>query len=235
MKSLQVCARTVQKAIDQALKELNLSQDEVDIKILDEGGLFRKAKVEILYEEKNSPNVEDNSSKTEKINSKEENIKEEKESEEINKNLDEIEKLSIEFLSKLFNHMKVDAEINVDKKDGEYYFVAVGKNLSKLIGRRGETMNSIQEVLKNVVRNKGYKEKVFFSVGDYKSQRESSLISLAQRTANKAIKIGKPIKLEAMCAYDRKVIHTALQNFEGVTTQSEGKEPHRCLVVIPTK
>ena len=239
MKSIQVSARTVQKAIDQALKDLNLSQDEVDIKILDEGGLFRKAKVEIFYEEKESSILEEsNYSENKSLSIQEDKLKEEKEFKNLSKDLDEIESLSIEFLSKIFKYMGVETEIDVEKKDSEYYFTATGenaKNVNRIIGRRGETLNSIQEVLKNVVRNKGYKEKVFFTVGDYKNKRENSLIALAQRTARKAVKIGKPIKLESMCAYDRKIIHTTLQDFEGVTTQSEGQEPHRYLVVIPKK
>lgn len=222
MKSLQITARSVQKAIDNALQQLGLNQDDVDIKILDEGGLFRKAKVEIFYEEKN--NQEDLS-----INSKIQVQEEDK----IQQN--KIIEVCTGFLQKLFSLMGIEAKINYEERDSNYYFEIDGDNVSRIIGRRGETLNAIQELLKNIVRNAGFKEKVFFNVCDYKNKRENALISLAERTARKAIKIGKPIKLESMSAYERRIIHVALQDYEGVTTQSEGKEPHRYLVVIPIK
>ena len=113
-------------------------------------------------------------------------------------------------------------------------FNASGDDVSALIGKHGETLNAIQEVLVNVAKNAGYKgEKLYFDVENYKNRREISLISLGEKMAEKAKKIGKPIKLERMNAYERKIIHTALSSIEGVTTHSEGEEPNRYLVIIP--
>lgn len=228
MKSIQVTARSVQKAIDNALQQLGLSQDDVDIKILDEGGIFRKAKVEIFYEER---------IKEQEINHEDLNVSSTVQVQVENNDIQQnnIIKLCSNFLKKLFSLMEIEAKINYEERDSNYYFEVDGDNVSRIIGRRGETLNAIQELLKNIVRNAGFKEKVFFNVCDYKNKRESALISLAERTAKKAIKIGKPIKLESMSAYERRIIHVALQDYEGVITQSEGKEPHRYLVVIPTK
>ena len=246
MKSIKVSARNVQKAIDNALKELNLKQEDVDIKIIDEGGLFRKAKVEIFYDESkvidDKISEEINKDSTKKVEDKVEDLTDDKKVKADKKpknenacNNDALKEFAGAFLSKLFELFEVKVEINCEIKDDEYFFVAQGEKLSKIIGCRGETMNAIQEVLKNYVRNNGYTQKVYFSAGNYKDIRETALIELAKRTAKKALRIGKPIRLEPMNSYDRKVVHTALQNYDGVITQSEGKEPHRRVIVIPKK
>ncbi len=132
--------------------------------------------------------------------------------------------------------MQVDAEISVVEKENNITFCANGEMVNRLIGKRGDTMNAIQEILSIVARNSGNREyRVYFDVENYKERREETLVALAKRTASKVVKIGKPIKLDNMSAYERKIIHTALQEFDGVTTKSEGEEPNRHLVVIPTK
>lgn len=242
MKTIQATAKNVQKAIEQGLKELGVSQEEVDIKVLDEGGLFRKAKVEISYDDgvtevkpsKEEKKAEKAEKKAEKKASKEEektSKKEEKSSEKV-----DAEKIGKDFLNELLEKMKVQAEVEFTKTEDGVLFNASGENVSNIIGRRGETLNAIQELLKNVLKNKGYKEgRVYFDVENYKNRREIALVELAEKMANKAIKYGKPVRLERMSAYERKIIHTALQNFEGVITQSEGEEPNRHLVVIPVE
>ena len=178
MKSIQVTARSVQKAIDNALQQLGLSQDDVDIKILDEGGIFRKAKVEIFYEER---------IKEQEINQEDLNVSSTVQVQVENNDIQQnnIIKLCLNFLKKLFSLMEIEAKINYEERDSNYYFEVDGDNVSRIIGRRGETLNAIQELLKNIVRNAGFKEKVFFNVCDYKNKRESALISLAERTAKK--------------------------------------------------
>ena len=246
MKTIQATAKNVQKAIEQGLKELGVSQEEVDIKILDEGGLFRKAKIELCYEdgniakEKSEKKAEDKDKKEEsKAEKKEEKSKEKAEKKETTEqektdNKESIESAGKDFLGKLLEKMKVQAEIDFVKTEDGVMFNASGEKVSALIGRHGETLNAIQELLKNVLKNKGYKEgRVYFDVENYKNRREISLVEMAEKMANKAVKLQKPVRLDRMSAYERKIIHTALQNFEGVTTQSEGVEPNRHLVIIP--
>ena len=246
MKTIQITAKNVQKAIEQGLKELGVSQEEVDIKILDEGGLFRKAKIELCYEEgniakeKSEKKAEDKDKKEEpKAEKKEEKSKakaEKKEPIEQEKtdNKESIESAGKDFLNKLLEKMRVQAEIDFAKTEDGVLFNASGDKVSALIGRHGETLNAIQELLLNVLKNKGYKEgRVYFDVENYKNRREIALVEMAEKMASKAIKLNKPVRLERMSAYERKIIHTALQNFEGVTTQSEGVEPNRHLVIIP--
>lgn len=246
MKTIQITAKNVQKAIEQGLKELGVSQEEVDIKILDEGGLFRKAKIELCYEdgniakEKFEKKAEDKDKKEEpKAEKKEEKSKEKAEKKEITEqektdNKESIESAGKDFLNKLLEKMRVQAEIDFAKTEDGVLFNASGDKVSALIGRHGETLNAIQELLLNVLKNKGYKEgRVYFDVENYKNRREIALVEMAEKMANKAVKLQKPVRLDRMSAYERKIIHTALQNFEGVTTQSEGVEPNRHLVIIP--
>ena len=246
MKTIQITAKNVQKAIEQGLKELGVSQEEVDIKILDEGGLFRKAKIELCYEdgniakEKSEKKAEDKDKKEEsKAEKKEEKSKEKTQKKEPTEqektdNKESIESAGKDFLNKLLEKMRVQAEIDFAKTEDGVLFNASGDKVSALIGRHGETLNAIQELLLNVLKNKGYKEgRVYFDVENYKNRREIALVEMAEKMASKAIKLNKPVRLERMSAYERKIIHTALQNFEGVTTQSEGVEPNRHLVIIP--
>lgn len=240
MKTIQATAKNVQKAIEEGLKQLGVSQEEVDIKVLDEGGLFRKAKVELSYDDgvaENKPaKAEKKAEKAEKKAEKKAVKAEEKADEETAKEeaKADTEKVGKDFLKELLEKMKVQAEVEFTKTEDGVLFNASGEHVSPLIGRRGETLNAIQELLKNVLKNKGYREgRVYFDVENYKNRREIALVELAEKTAKKAVKYGKPVRLERMSAYERKIIHTALQNFEGVTTQSEGEEPNRYLVVIP--
>ena len=221
MKKVQITAKTVQKAIEQGLKELGATQDEVDIKILEEGGFFKKAKVELVLDKE----VEE---KKEKVK---EEVKEVKTEEK-----EDMFSYATKFLTGLCEKMNVQAEITYFETEDSVTFNASGEKVSSLIGKRGETLNAIQDILSNVMKNANYREKKFyFDVENYKNRREISLINLADRMAKKALKIEKPIKLERMNAYERKIIHTALQNCEGITTHSEGEEPNRYLVIIPTK
>ncbi len=244
MKTIQATAKNVQKAIEEGLKELGVSQEEVDIKVLDEGGLFRKAKVELSYDDgKQDTKPSKEEKKDDKLDKKAEKkaAKEEekaakaeaKAEKELPAKLDP-EKVGKDFLKELLDKMKVQAEVEFTTTQDGVLFNASGDHVSPLIGRHGETLNAIQELLMNVLKNKGYREgRVYFDVENYKNRREVALVELAEKMAKKALKIGKPVRLERMSAYERKIIHTALQNFEGVTTQSEGEEPNRYLVVIP--
>lgn len=245
MNKKQFVAKSVDKAIELGLSELNLKQEDVDIKILDEGGFFRKAKVEIIYQD-NEENTNADNLKSELSTKLEENVDNlevlENKVEEVktqeNKQVNyqsEMEFLG-EFLNGLFDKLNVVAQANFTVNENILSIEVKSQDANKLIGKRGEMLNALQEIITNVARNKGYRDyKIYFDVENYKDRRKETLIALAKRTADKALKINKPIKLDNMSAYERKIIHTALQDYENITTQSEGEEPFRHLVVIPTK
>ena len=108
-----------------------------------------------------------------------------------------------------------------------------GNRVNELIGYRGETLNALQYLLSMIIKNAGYKTKVFLDVENYKKRREETLASLAERLARKAVKLNKPIELEPMNAYERRIIHTVLGDNEFVETHSEGEEPNRHLIITP--
>jgi len=247
MKKIQITAKNVQKAIDQGLKELDVKLEDVDVKILDEGGIFRKAKVELVYNDGNSEIEVLNDKKdlkkekktkkeTKKIEKKVEKISEKKVEKKDKKTAKNLEEICTDFLEKLFEKMTVKAKIDFNRDEDGAHFNVSGERVGALIGKRGETLNAISEILSNIAKKEGFKEeKIFFDVENYRERRKESLIALAERMAKKAVKIEKPIKLERMNAYERKIIHTALQDFEGVTTKSEGEQPNRYLVIVPTQ
>ena len=182
MNKKQFVAKSVDKAIELGLSELNLKQEDVDIKILDEGGFFRKAKVEIIYQD-NEENTNADNLKSELSTKLEENVDNlevlENKVEEVktqeNKQVNyqsEIEFLS-EFLKGLFEKLNVVAQANFAVNENVLSIEVTSQDANKLIGKRGEMLNALQEIITNVARNKGYREyKIYFDVENYKDRRK---------------------------------------------------------------
>ena len=138
-----------------------------------------------------------------------------------------------EFLKGLLERMDVNAEAQVSvKEDGSIAVEMVGEGIGALIGRRGETLDAIQH-LANYAINHGDGQRVRISIDaeNYRAKREESLVKLAKKVAEKVLRYRKSITLEPMNAYERHIIHTALQEVAGVTTFSTGSEPNRRIVV----
>ena len=141
------------------------------------------------------------------------------------------------FLSGLLERMNVKAGIEISSREnGGVNVNLTGGGMGAIIGRRGETLDAIQH-LTNYVVNRGSDKHMHISVDaeSYRSKREESLTKLAEKMAEKAIKYKRSMALEPMNSYERHVIHTALQNYEGVTTSSTGVEPNRRVVVSYVK
>ena len=141
------------------------------------------------------------------------------------------------FLSGLLERMGVNAEIEIGpRENGGVNVNLTGAAMGAIIGRRGETLDAIQH-LTNYVVNKTNDKHLHISVDAeaYRAKREESLARLAEKMAEKAIKYKRSMALEPMNSYERHVIHTALQNYEGVTTSSTGVEPNRRVVVSYVK
>ncbi len=138
----------------------------------------------------------------------------------------------VKFQTGLFQHMGVEATPVVSRDGDTYQVVLEGENMGALIGHRGETLDAIQQLTGYAV-NKGRSHRVRIHVDaeGYRARREESLNRLARKTAGKVVKYHRNITLEAMNAYERHVIHTALQDYPGVSTFSTGTEPNRRTVV----
>ena len=138
-----------------------------------------------------------------------------------------------EFLMGLLEHMDSPAQVKVTETEkGRYSVVLEGQKLGQLIGRRGETLDAIQQ-LTNYAVNSGREKRIRVHVDaeNYRAKREQSLESLARKVAGKVTKYRRSVTLEPMNAYERHVIHAALQDVPGVNTYSIGTEPNRRVVV----
>ena len=142
-----------------------------------------------------------------------------------------------EFLAELTRLMGVDVTIDMGTDaEGNVYGYMQGDTLGILIGRRGETLDALQYLTSlKVNRGKDTYTRVTLDTENYRAKREDTLIRLANRMANRALRTGRKVSLEPMNPYERRIIHFALQQNEGVTTHSEGDEPNRHVVITHKK
>ena len=215
--------KTTNEAIENGLKILKVSKDKVDIKVLeneDKRSFFsiltpRVVKVELTLKE--------NSVAKEK---KEIELSEE----EQNKAKQNLETFLKEFVEKLPEGTNAKYEIKPSKS-----LINVdinSENLGFLIGYRGETLYSLQNILSAIAgKNVENKVRVILDIEGYKEKREKTLEDLAEKVAKTVIRTQKPVKLEPMQAYERKIIHSKLQQNNKVETNSIGEEPHRRVVI----
>jgi len=218
--------KTSTEAIEKGLKELKLRKEDVEINILkDEKRSFfsildpRVVKVEIIKKEKN-------------LNIKESKIKKEKKA-MTNSAIEKAKKNISEFLN-VFLKQVSEEELKYNIINDEYYITVeiIGENTNLLIGYRGETLNALQTLLSSIA-NKEIEEKVrvILDISGYKDKRKKVLEELADKISKTVVKTGKKVTLEPMPAYERKIIHSRLQNNKKVTTESVGEEPHRKIIV----
>lgn len=223
--------KTTNEAIEKGLSELKVSKNNVEIKVLqqeEKRSFFsilspRVVKVEMKIKDEHIKKD------TEKNPKDKNHIKDL----DLNKEKLNVEKFLDEFLSKMPGEK---LEYNVKIQDECLYIDITGNDAGYLIGYRGEVLNSIQNVITNVI-NKNHKEKVkiILNIGGYREKREKDLENLALKIAASVIKTKRNITLEPMSAYERKIIHTKLQDNEKVKTYSVGEEPHRKVVVALKK
>ncbi len=221
-KSIIVEGKTTAEAIEKGLKELNATKNMVEIKTIEEEK--KRSFYSIL-----APRVV----KIEMTLKEEKNIKTATtKKRQINKNLEEIEKIS-EKIKEFFNSI-LEKDVKCDVKIEDFCIVVKinGDNISHLIGYRGATINALQ-VLATAIANKHSTSKtvVIVDVGDYREKRKKILEDLAEKISQRVIKTRKSITLDPMTAYERKVIHTKLQNSDRVKTFSKGEEPYRKVVI----
>ncbi|WP_317366403.1 RNA-binding cell elongation regulator Jag/EloR [uncultured Tyzzerella sp.] len=252
---IQKIAKTVNLAIDEALKELNTTIDKIEYTVLQEpskgflGIGSKPAKVLVKLKEKNKPvdtstnhiqpkkdpsvisNI--NTNQTEKRIPRmvsEDTFK--GSNKEINKNAPNI---ATDFLNKIFTNMNISVEIDAKLTEKNTLLINLkGDDIGVIIGKRGQTLDSLQ-YLTNLVVNKGEYSYMSVSIdtADYRERRKQTLEQLAINLAKKAKKTRRNVNLEPMNPYERRIIHGALQSDPMVKTYSEGDEPFRYVVISP--
>ena len=224
-KSIISEGKTTNEAIEKGLKILNVSKNKVDIKVLEneeKRSFFSILTPRVVKVQLTLKDVEEEH----KIVKKEINLSQEEQDIAV-KNVEEFLK---EFLNKLEKDEKIEYSIKADKS-GVYVNIS-DKNLGYLIGYRGETLYALQNVLSAIAGKKiENKVRVFLDIESYRAKREKTLEELAEKISKTVIKTKKSITLEPMQAYERKIIHSKLQNNELVTTKSIGEEPRRRVVI----
>ena len=203
MKIIEMMGKTVEDAINNALTELKVTRDKVEVETIDEGSKgflniigVKPAKIKVtvkrdsLYEAKT-------------------------------------------FLTEVLQSMSMKAEIKIKEENNEIKIDLIGPNMGLLIGYRGETLDSLQYLVSLVV-NKNHDEeykRVILDTENYRAKREETLKRLASKIAYKVRVSGRVLKLEPMNPYERRIIHSTLQNDSYIYTFSEGDEPYRRVVV----
>lgn len=216
--------KTTSEAIENGLKVLGIKREDAEIKVLeneDKKSFFsilspRIVKVEIK-------------SKEEKRYQKEKRNEEDLKNIDFNKAIKNVEDFLKEWIKTITGE-----NINYSVKQSEVYIKVDinGEDLNYLIGHRGETLNNLQAIL-SCIASKGseYKVRVVLNICGYKEKREKALEELAEKLEKTVVKTRKAITLEPMTAYERKIIHSKLQNSKRVTTSSVGEEPYRKVVI----
>ena len=234
-KSIIAEGKTSTEAIEKGLRELKVSKDKVEIKILEneeKRSFFsiltpRVVKVELTLKENHGKGKE-----TKQVEERKEHTKQS----DKNNSLNEEEKAKVkENLTSFLNEFTANLS-NVQyeiSSDDEYIYVTLnGEDAGRLIGYRGETLNSLQTILSSIA-NKDIEKKVhiILDIENYREKRKIALEELADKLTRTVIRTGKQVTLEPMSAYERKIIHNRLQSSQRVKTFSIGEEPYRKVVI----
>ena len=255
--TIKVSDVSVEKAIQKGLRQLGLLQDQVFVEIISEGkkGLFgfgqKNAEVELtpvatmvseeVVEEVVEPVVEEATVETvETVEVPEEDFEDddfedeagEADYEETVDQLEEAARVTKEYLEGIAKTYGAEATVTVEARRDRMTFVFDTDKQGLLIGKHGKILNALQ-VLAQVSVHRFIKGRISVQVdvGDYRQRRSETLQQIAERTARKVLKTKQPVYLEPLPAYERKQIHAALSKNKRISTHSEGKEPHRYLVV----
>ena len=136
------------------------------------------------------------------------------------------------FLTEFLNKIGNNIEFSINKEESGLVVAINGQDAGHLIGYRGETLYSLQNILVSIAsKNLDSRVRVILDIEDYKHKREKTLEDLADRMERRVIRTGRPVTLEPMKPYERKIIHTKLQSSSKVITHSIGEEPRRRLVI----
>ena len=228
----------MEEATKIALEDLNVNLEEVKIEVVSPGksGILglggEPAIINVNYDDKSKPK------KTTKSKPKAKVVKKPEKS--IAKELDDIdeetEKLAIDIVNYLLSSLKVAVKTFFRDKDDfdtkSLYFEIEGDDSGLIIGRKGETLRSFEFLISFIIKRQLDKRvRVILDVEGYQERRRSNLVSIAESNAKKVIKYGKPIKMDPMSPFDRRIIHLALEKDKKVITESQGSGPRRQVVI----
>lgn len=206
MKAIEGSGKNVEEAAEEALRQLGVARDRVEIEVLEEAsrgflGLLgsRPARVRVVVKETVTDRARG-------------------------------------FLEQVVGAMGVQADIVVEEKDEEISVGLEGRHLGVLIGRRGETLNALQYLLNlSANKDQAERRKIILDVEGYRKKREDTLVRLAVKLAEKAGRRGRSVVLEPMSPQERRVIHMTLRGRDDIYTFSEGEEPFRKIIIAPRK
>ena len=243
-------AKTVDKAIEDGLLFLNLKEEDVDIKIIETGGFFKKAKVRLIVPKeiakdneeiikiKKLKSLEEKVEKqeqekivTENKQAEKEQIKENNQTKTKEKAVNQAEECK-KFLYEFFETIKMQATVEIRETEDELFVDIKGENTAKLIGYHGESLSSLQYLL-SVYCSKfsRHTKKIILDIDGFKEKRKETLEQLANRIATKVSETGRKTELEPMNAFERRVIHNVVQNYPNLQSYSKGFEPNRYLII----
>lgn len=234
-------AKTVELAIENGLNDMNLTRENAEINIISEGGFLKKAIVQI------SAKITDFKQEKEQISTEETTVKVEEKVEKTDEkdevNLDKAKKPYhendlpvINFLTEVLDKMGLNCTLDIKSNKDVLTITIKGEDSNYAIGYRGETLDNLQFLCLLVAnKNTRFKKKLILDAEGYRELRTKTLTSLSKKLAIKVSKTNTAIELEPMNPFERRVIHTALQDDPYVTTTSEGEEPNRYVVISPVK
>ncbi|HLR14317.1 MAG TPA: RNA-binding cell elongation regulator Jag/EloR [Bacillota bacterium] len=204
MREITASGQTVEDAVKSALEQLQTTEDQVEIEVIDEGkrgilGIFG-SKLAVVHVKESKNQIEETE----------------------------------QFILEVAHNMGIQIELTTTVEDNFVTFDMQGEGIALLIGKRGQTLNALQYLVQLAI-NKDGKEfyRVMLDAEGYRGRRKETLETLALRMAEKAKRLNQKVALEPMPAYERKIIHTVLQNRNDVSTESGGAEPHRHIVIKP--
>ncbi|MEI5908399.1 RNA-binding cell elongation regulator Jag/EloR [Bacillus spongiae] len=206
MKQVTATGQSVREAVESALAQLHITEEQADISILDKGkkailGLFGGKPATVLVKKK-------------------QNVKEE----------------VVNYLQNIAKEMGIFPKINVKQEGKTYYFQLFDEKIALIIGKRGQTLNALQYLAQLVANQASEQYvTVIIDAENYREKRKETLVQLAHRLAQKVHMTKRSVKLEPMPSYERKIIHSSLLDNPNVKTISEGNEPHRYVVIKPEK
>ena len=236
---IEATGKSVEIAIQNGLLECGMKREDVNVKVVEEGGLFKKAKVILSWgeepqvEETVQPEIveEEQTETVEEVTTEEVPQVEEKKKRVVDST--RIQEKGKEFLLGLAKMLDENATCEVTANENEVSFSLHGEKLGKLIGFHGDNLQALQILLSGLKTRGEGALRLFLDVDGYKANRNQAIIDLANKTAEQAIKIERNIHLDPMSAYERRIVHTTLQEREDVTTESTGEGEKRHVVVKP--
>lgn len=240
MKYVETVGKTKEEAVEEALRQLQTTIDNVTIQYDEQksGGIFGflakkeyRVKVTLLGDAKENSAA---SRTTVQVN-EDEKIPESSIQNSMDVDISELEKKARIFIEEIFESVGItDVEINTAIEEENIVVRIYGDDASRLIGRRGESLDSLQ-MLANLAVNKGQEvySRVLLDIENYRSKREESLKKYANKMARQATKQKRILKLEPMNPYERRIVHSSLKDDRYVKTYSEGKDPYRRVVIEP--